>query len=123
MGHGGAHEVGTFFDGAPDGFALFEVVADAVDEIGPSEVQVSTSQVAFRRRRGFAYVWRPGRYVRPDVAAVLSIPLPRRVDSDRLTEVSHPSPTVWMHHVELRDAADVDDDVRSWLAEAYAHAG
>ena len=27
-----------------------------------------------------------------------------------------------MHHLELREVAEVDDEVRQWLAEAYANA-
>ena len=123
MGEDAGGDVEAYFAGQTDGFALFEQVARAVERIGPAEVRVSASQVAFRRRRGFAYVWRPARYVRSDVAAVLSVALPRRVDSDRLKEVAHPAPHVWMHHLELRDASDVDDEVRGWLAEAYANAG
>jgi hypothetical protein len=111
-----------FFAGCPAGLAVHEAVAAAIDAIGPAEVRVTTSQIAFRRRRGFAYTWRPGRYVRSDVPAVLSFALPRAVESPRIKEVAHPAPTVWMHHVELRDPSEVDDEVRSWLTEAYADA-
>jgi hypothetical protein len=86
-------------------------------------VRVTTSQIAFRRRRGFAYVWRPGQYVASEVPAVLSIALPREVSSDRFKSVAHPSPHVWMHHLELSDSSQIDDEVRSWLAEAYENAG
>ena len=72
--------------------------------------------------RGFAYVWRPGQYVDSEVPAVLSIALPRRVPSDRFKSVAHPSAKVWMHHIELSDSAQVDDEVRDWLAEAYENA-
>lgn len=116
-------DVEKFFDDSPEGLALYAAVAAAVADLGPADVRVSTSQVAFRRRRGFAYVWRPGRYVRSDVAAVLSVPLRRRLASDRLKKVVHPTGSVWMHHLELRDRADVDDEVRAWLAEAYDDAG
>ena len=71
-----------------------------------------------RRRRGFAYVWRPGQYVGSDVPAVLSIALPQEVSSERFKSVVHPSPTVWMHHLELDRPADVDDEVVGWLREA-----
>ena len=27
-----------------------------------------------------------------------------------------------MHHIELRDPSQIDDEVRGWLAEAYEHA-
>ena len=67
-------------------------------------------------------MWRPGQYVRSEVPAVLSVALPREVASERVKEVVHPSPHVWMHHLELDDVSQVDDEVRAWLREAWAHA-
>jgi Domain of unknown function (DUF5655) len=105
------------------GRAVLRAVADAVGAIGEHEVRVSRSQVAFRRRRGFAYVWRPGRYVHSDVPAVLSLALPVELHDERFKQVAHPSASVWMHHLELASAADVDDQVRSWLRQAFDAAG
>ena len=82
---------------------LYCAVADAVAAIGEAAVRVTKSQIAFRRRKGFAYVWRPGQYLKSDVPAVLSIALPREVASDRFKEVAHPSAKVWMHHLELSE--------------------
>jgi hypothetical protein len=107
----------------PVGLAVFRAVTEAVDAIGEHEVRVSRSQVAFRRRRGFAYVWRPGQYVRSDVPAVLSLALPYELHADRFKQVVHPSAHVWMHHLELGSAAEVDDQVRGWLVEAFEAAG
>jgi hypothetical protein len=112
----------SFFRGFPRGLELFEAVRAAVAEIGDAEVRVTKSQVAFRRAKGFAYVWRPGQYVSSEVPAVLSIALPREVPSERFKSVAHPSAGVWMHHLELSAAAEVDDEVRGWLAEAYRNA-
>jgi hypothetical protein len=39
--------------------------------------------------------------------------------SDRFKEIAHPAPRVWMHHLELRDVSEVDDQVSGWLANAY----
>lgn len=111
------------FDGFPEGLAVCRAVEQAVLTIGDASVAVTKSQVAFRRRRGFAYVWRPGQYVDSDVPAVLSIALPHEVTSDRFKEVAHPSRHVWMHHLELDDATQVDEQVRAWLREAYDAAG
>ena len=94
-----------------------------VHGLGEVSEVTTKSQVAFRRRRGFAYLWRPRQYVASDVPLVVSVALPREVRSDRIKQVAHPSRDVWMHHVELRYAAEVDDQVRGWLAEAYAAAG
>lgn len=114
--------VDEFFAGAPLGRELFAAVLQAIEAIGPADVRVTKSQVAFRRRRGFAWVWRPGRYVSSDVPAVLSFALPEPIASARFKEVAHPSPRVWMHHLELRSTGEVDDEVRGWLALAWSAA-
>jgi hypothetical protein len=112
-----------FFAGSPAGLGLFRAVQVAVAAIGEAEIRVTKSQIAFRRRRGFAYVWRPGQYLSSDVPAVLSLALPHRIASDRFKEIVQPSATAWMHHLELRDVAEIDNEVRDWLAAAYASAG
>jgi hypothetical protein len=113
----------SFFEGHPDGLAVYQAVARAVAALGGSQVRVTKSQIAFRRRKGFAWVWRPGQYVASTVPAVLSIALPREVGSVRFKEVVHPTPSVWMHHLELSDPGAVDDEVAGWLGEAWAAAG
>lgn len=110
------------FAGFPRTLAVCRAVGSAVATVGDATVGVTRSQVAFRRRRGFAWVWRPGQYVRSEVPAVLSVALPRELGSDRFKEVVHPSPRVWMHHLELHEPEEVDDEVVSWLAEAWAAA-
>jgi hypothetical protein len=107
----------------PEGLAVYHAVAKAVAALGDSQERVSKSQVAFRRRRGFAFVWRPGQYVASSVPAVLSVSLPRKAESGRFKEVVHPAPTVWMHHLELHDPREIDDEVVGWLGEAWAAAG
>jgi hypothetical protein len=90
---------------------------------GPAGIRASKSQVAFRGKRGFAYMWWPGRYLKSDVPAVLGIALSRRIDSPRFKEVVNPSPGVWMHHLELRSERDLDAEVAGWLGQARAEAG
>lgn len=114
--------VERFFEANPEGLALFRTVEDAVAELGAIESRVTKSQIAFRSRKAFAFVWCPGQYVTSDVPAVLSIALPRLVSSDRFKEVAHPSSRVWIHHLELRDSTQIDDEVRGWLAEAFLSA-
>lgn len=111
------------FRGHPVGLAICHEVQRAAAELGKVSVAVTKSQVALRRRRGFAYVWRPGQYVRSEVPAVVTIALPRELSSTRFKSVAHPSRGVWVHHIELHGVDEVDDQVRSWLAEAYADAG
>ena len=113
------HAAERLFDGYPVGLAVYGAVERAVRAIGDAAVSVTKSQIAFRRKRGFAFVWRPGQYVQSDVPAVLSIALPYEITSERFKAVAHPSPRVWMHHLELSAPEQVDDEVCEWLREAY----
>lgn len=113
-----------FFAGRPLARAVFDAVRDRLEAIGPVEVRASRSQVAFRRRRGFAFLWLPGQYLpRADVEVVLAIGLDHRDPSPRFKEVVHPAPGVWLHHLEVRALDDVDDEVGRWLAESAEERG
>jgi hypothetical protein len=35
----------------------------------------------------------------------------------------HPARTHWVHHLELHDPAEIDDEVVAWLREAAERAG
>jgi Domain of unknown function (DUF5655) len=111
-----------FFAGSPVGWAVYRSVETIVTALGEHEVRVGRSQVAFRRTRGFAYLWRPGRYVRTDVPVVLSLALRHLLVSPRFKDVAHPSRRIWMHHLEVRDPREVDQEVRGWLIAAYRDA-
>jgi len=113
-----------FFEGRPEAALLFDAVQHVVGGEPQVKVRVTKSQVAFSRRRGFAWVWTPDRYLRGKTAPlVLSIALSRRDVSPRWKEVVQPAPGRWMHHLELRSADEVDADVVTWLHEAAASAG
>jgi hypothetical protein len=117
-------DLDTFFGGHPFARAVHDHVAVMVDSCGPAETRITKSQVAFRRRRGFAYVWIPGRYLaHPGADVVLSIALRERIESRRWKEVVQPAPGTWMHHLEVRRLQDLDDEVSGWLRAAYASAG
>lgn len=108
-----------FFHGSPLGLAIYQAVASSTQGLGAVQVRVSKSQISFRRQRGFAYLWRPGQYVRSNVPTVLSIALPRKLESPRIKEVAHPAPGVWMHHIELHHPTELDAELNEWLREAY----
>src|SRR5688500_11336109 len=115
----GDDPVERFFAGSPLGRAVFERVRAVTEAAGGCEIRVSKSQVAFRRRRGFAYVWLPDRYLaRPTAEVVLTIALGRQNPSPRWKEVVHPAGAHWIHHLEVHAAADIDDEVAGWLREA-----
>jgi len=109
-----------FFAGHPDSRALFDALRRAVEELGPVAVRVTKSQVAFRRHRAFAWAWMPGMYLRgPRPPLVLTVALRRRDSSPRWKQIVEPVPGRFTHHLELHSDADIDDEVRSWLQEAW----
>ena len=113
-----------FLAESPLGHAVFSTVAAMLSEHDDVTVKTTKSQIAFQRRRGFAYIWLPGMYLaRPNAEVVLSIALRRRIASRRFKEIAHPSPGVWQHHLEVRGVDDLDAEVRDWLATAYESAG
>lgn len=112
------------FAGHPFAEAVFAWARDVLERLGPCEVRVTKSQVAFRRRRGFAYVWMPGRYLaHPAAEVVLSVSLPRHDPSPRFKEVVHPTARQWLHHLEVQDLAELDAEVEALLEESYDAAG
>ena len=112
-----------YLAGHPLAHAVFDAVRALVDGTGDTEVRTTTSQLAFRRRRGFAYLWLPGRYLaQPAADVVLSVDLGRHDDSPRWKEVAHPAPGHWLHHLEIHALPEVDDEVAGWLREAAERA-
>jgi hypothetical protein len=113
-----------FFQGDEEALRLFEAVRKAVDRCGPPQISVTKGQVAFKRKRGFAWAWRPGMYLkgkRPPL--VLSVGLRRRDLSPRWKQVVEPYPGRFIHHLELNSEKQIDDEVHAWLSEAWELAG
>jgi Domain of unknown function (DUF5655) len=103
--------------------ALFDVVRSAIASVGPADMRVTKSQVAFRNRLAFAWTWMPAQYVHGKVAPlVLTIDLHRRDSSPRWKQVVEPRPGLFTHHLEIHSAEDVDDEVLGFLREAWAEA-
>jgi hypothetical protein len=108
-----------FFEGFEESRPLFDAVRDAAEAAGPCTIRVTKSQVAFIRARAFAWAWVPGRYLGSGHAPlVLSLALCRRDSSTRWKQVVEPCPGRFMHHLEIRDVGDVDEEARSWVREA-----
>ena len=117
-------EVEAFLADSGVALVAFGRAQEAVTALGPAQLRLSATQVTWARRRGFAFLWLPGRWLGSRGApAVLSIASTRRIPSPRWKQVVEVRPGLWMHHLELAGADDVDDEVRRWLAAAYDDAG
>ena len=112
-----------FFAGQEKSWQIFEAVHRAIEAIGPAELRIGKSQVSFRRRKAFAWLWMPGRYLRGTVApVVLTLSFHSRDDSPRWKEIVEPAPGRFTHHLELYSTADIDGQVRGWLHDAWTAA-
>ena len=114
-----------FLAGTSLGVATFRWVQNVLSDGGfDFTTDTSKSQVAFRRRRGFAYLWLPGQYLRhPTADIVLSLALDRELPPRRFKETTRSAPAIWMHHLEIHSMAELDDQIASWLREAAEAAG
>ena len=112
-----------FFAGQENSRQIFEAVRLAVEAIGPAELRISKSQISFRRRKAFAWVWMPGQYLSGKIAPlVLTLSFRSRDVSPRWKEIVEPTPGRFTHHLELYSTADIDDEVRGWLQDAWTTA-
>ena len=123
----------AFFGDAAESRAIFDVLRVMIERLGGVTLRVSRSQVAFRRRTAFTWVWMPRMYLsggrpeqylhRPAAPLVLTVGLRRRDPSPRWKQVVEPAPGRFTHHLELYSAGDLDDEGRRWLLEAWEKAG
>jgi hypothetical protein len=108
-----------FFAGREVSRRIFDALKRAIDDLGPSELRVTESQVAFCREKPYAWAWVPGMVLRGDQAPLVLTLCPRRRDaSDRWEEVVEPRTGRFTHHLELHSAAEIDREVRACLLEA-----
>jgi len=113
-----------FFAGHEDSRLIFEALDRIISSLGPVEVRVTKSQVAFYQRRAFAWVWIPGKYLRGKQAPlVLTVSLRWKDSSPQWKEVVEPRSGRFTHHLELHSGAEIDDEVCAWLHEARSDAG
>ena len=102
-----------FAHASPAVRATFDAVVDALGALGPVEVLPQRTRIALHARMSFAALvprtrWLDGHLV-----------LARRVDSARFRHVEVYSPRNVVHTFRLSSPAEVDEQFRAWLAEAY----
>jgi hypothetical protein len=109
-----------FFSGWEESRRIFDALCNASDVVRQAELRVKKSQVAFYRRKAFAWIWIPGMYLRDATAPlVLTISFRRRDLSPRWKEIVQPRPGRFTHHLEIRSVSEIDDEIRAWLLEAW----
>jgi len=113
-----------FFGDHDESRQLFDALLRLVNEMGPCEYRVTKSQIAFRRKKAFAWAWMPGKYLRRKAAPlVLSLSFPNRDPSPRWKQIVEPARGRFMHHLELYSTDNLDGEVAAWLRSAWMAAG
>ena len=101
-----------FSTGPPFERPVFDAVMAHLDTVGPVHVE-PVSVGIFIKRGASMFELRPmTKWV------ALSFRLPRRVEHSKITRHAEWNGSHY-HFVRLREASDVDDDVKGWLTEAY----
>ncbi len=103
----------TFAPHRPEWRHIFDAVLTHLEELGPIHTDAVKVGVFLKTERTVAEV-------RPRARAVdLMLVLPRRIDDERIRRKLPRSVDLVVNVVALTDAAEIDDQVRAWLTEAY----
>ena len=92
---------------------VFDAVMAHLDTVGPVHVEPVSVGIFLKRSRTFAELRPMTRWV------AVSFTLSRKVTSSRLARKVIGGGRSHYHVVNVREASEVDDQLRSWLTEAY----
>ena len=111
-----------FFDGKPEELGLYEALLDRLAELGEFTALVRKTQISLRNRRVFACVSMqlvlPKRLLPPRFL-VLTLGLPRPLESPRIAANTEVRPGRWTLHIVLGGPEELDAELLDWLRQAY----
>ena len=93
---------------------MYDAVRRAVAECGPVIVIPEKTRIAFQVRMSFAQVTPHQRWLDGHLVLARRLPHPRFRRIDTISARNH------VHHFRLTTPAEIDEDFRAWLREAYA---
>jgi hypothetical protein len=105
-------DLDTHFVGKPRARQLFDAWLAAVESTGPVTVSISKTRIEFMTRARFT-----GAIVRRDYLKS-ALWLKRKADSPRFTKVEQLGKSDWLHHFEIHDESDIDDELMALVREA-----
>ena len=112
-----ADDVIFFFTRRPDALGLYEELFALLDARFPDcSVKVQKTQISFYSPRLFAMVSLPRRKAEPGL--ILTLGLPRRLDTPRAAFVTEPYPGRWTHHFPITDKSQLDAELLALADEA-----
>ena len=112
-----------FFNQHPDSLPLYEAFEDILFDSFPIvEKRVQKTQITFSNRHvfaciSFARVKRKAEL--PEGYMVITLGLPAPLDSVRVAVKTGPYPGRWTHHIVVSSPEELDEELLSWIQEAY----
>ena len=112
-----------FFDKNPSALPLYEVFETKIHELFPAaKKKVQRTQISFSNRHLFACVSLARvkkKAELPNPYLVITLGLPYPLDSDRVAVKTEPYPGRWTTHIVIGNADEIDDELLSWIHQAY----
>lgn len=118
-------EIVSFFSKMPEVIPLYERIEEKIlERFEDVTIEIKKTQITFKAKRGFVYVWLPIRKMknRPEYYLVLSFGLDQRIESSRIAESVETYKNRWMHHLVLEKPEELNDELMRWIQEAYLFA-
>ncbi len=116
-----------FFDGHPESLELYGLFEELLySTFSDVNKRVQKTQITFSNRHVFACVSfaRVRRKAElPNGYMVITLGLPMPLDSARVAVKTEPYPNRWTHHIVVSRPEELDEELLSWIREAYAFAG
>jgi predicted transport protein len=115
----------SFFSKMPEVIPLYESIEEKIlERFEDVSIEIKKTQITFKAKRGFVYVWLPIRKIknRPAYYVVLSFGLDKRIESSRIAESVETFKNRWMHHLIIEKPDELDDELMSWIQDAYLFA-
>ena len=115
-----------FFDGHRNALPLYQSFEERIYSMFPDvNKRVQKTQITFFNRHVFACV-SFARVKRkadlPEGYMVVTLGLPSGLESERAAVKAEPWPGRWTHHIVVSRREELDDELWSWIREAYAFA-
>jgi hypothetical protein len=109
-----------FFDGREDSRLIFDCLYEMIESIGPAEMRVQLTQIAFLGTKAFAYVTMHYKHQQGRGAPLILYMSLRHQDSSPRWRKIAQLPNHWFtHYIDLCSPNEVDDQVHAWLQEAW----
>lgn len=111
----GRYSVAKFLAGKSEhAISLYKGFSALVHECGPLQVAPAKTRIGFQVRMIFAAVNKLS-----DQSLEAHVVLTRRLQSPRFTRLETMTPRCYVHHFRIKSLSELDEEVRSWLGEAY----